>query len=389
MKKLLSFFILLLFIVSCSESNEDILNRVSINLIELKTIKYESIIEVLDDGQIVHKNTDTLFFDFTNENQDKLKYHFSSKNGELIYNGTKTYQSINQEKIIITNENNNPESINNPLLLTINPLKHILPKLIENENVQTFRKNDTIINYNQYYVFSFLLEKRYIDWIALEFKEGIDYDSEYFLMIDKANYLPYKIISPNGKNGSMSRTIQNIELDLQFSDEFWSGENLPKDYTVITENKYFSNRKNNMLTNLGKELTDWELPELNTDALVNSSKLRGNVILLEFWFKNCGGCVMAISSLNKIKNTFNNDNFKMYGIEYTENHPKDNLEKYLIEQNILYPSLYKGKEIASNYGIRSAPTFMIIDKSGTIIHITSGFSKESMDEIINIIETNL
>ena len=74
---------------------------------------------------------------------------------------------------------------------------------------------------------------------------------------------------------SMSRTIEDIELNNQFYDKLWSGENLPKDYAIFTKKEYFANRKNNMLTNLGKELTDWELPELKNGTFVNPSKLKG------------------------------------------------------------------------------------------------------------------
>lgn len=385
MKTKILFLLTVLLLASCSKSNEDILNQVSAKLNNLKTVKYLSVIEVQDNGQVVHKSEDTLSFDFNNG----LKYHFSSENGELIYNGKKTFQSINQEKIITTNDDNNPESVNNPLLFTLNPLKQILPKLIKDESIKTSRKNDTIINGKDYYNFSFLLEKEYIDWISYEFKEGIDYDSEYYLIVDKANYLPYKIVSPNGEEGSVSRTFENIEIDIEFDNKLWEGDNLPKDYALFTEKEYLANRKNNMLNNLGKELTNWELPELKSNNLINPSKLKGNVILLEFWFKNCGGCVMAIPSLNKIKSKFEKDNFKIYGVEFIENYPIDNLKKYITDQNILYPTLYKGKAIASNYGIRSAPTFMIIDKNGTIIHIKSGYSEENMNEIIEIIEKNI
>ena len=135
-----------------------------------------------------------------------------------------------------------------------------------------------------------------------------------------------------------------------------------------------------MLSNLGKSLTDWELPKLTNDVLVNPSKLKGNVILLEFWFKGCGGCVAAIPSLNKIKTKFENDNFKIYGIEFIEDNSKENLAKYISEQNILYPNLYKGKTITLNYGIRSAPTFMIINKKGTIIHIKN-LTKKFEDQL--------
>lgn len=345
--------------------------------------------EFIENGEVVHKKVDTIFFSFRDINKEYLKYHFNSEYGEFIYNGTKSYQSINNEKIILTSEDNSPKSVNSPLLMTIYQLKHILPRLIKNKEVKISRKNDTIINGNTNLIFSFLLEKKYIDWINYEFKEGIDYDSEYLLIVDKTNYLPYKIISTNGKQGLISRTIENIELDTEYDNKVWSGEYLPNDYAKFTEEEYYSNLDNNMTSNIGKKLTNWELPELNNDSFVNPSKLIGNIILLEFWFKNCGGCIKAIPSLNEIKTRFENYNFKIYGVEFEDDNSKENLEKYIIDQKILYPTLYKGKKIALDYGIKSAPTFMIIDKYGKIIHLKSGFSVEHMNEIINIIDRNL
>jgi thiol-disulfide isomerase/thioredoxin len=385
MKTKFLFLFTVILLVSCSNSDKDILNKISSNLNNIKTLKYLSVVEQKDNGQIVYQSKDTISFDFTNG----LKYHFSSENGELIYNGKKILQSINQEKIITTNDDNRPESVNNPLFNTLSTLKQILPKLIKDESIIKSRKKDTVFNGRDYFNFSFLLKKKYIDLISYEIKEGIDYDSKYSLIVDKTNYLPYKIISPNGKEGIVSATIENIELNIEFNNNLWEGEMLPKDYAPFTLKEYFASLDNNMLNSLGEKLTDWELPELKSNTLVNLSDLKGNVILLEFWFKNCGSCVMAIPDLNKIKTKFEKDNFKIYGIEFIENYSKGDLKKYITDQKILYPNLYKGKAIASNYGITSAPTFMIIDKNGTIIHIKSGFSEENMNEINAIIEKNL
>jgi thiol-disulfide isomerase/thioredoxin/outer membrane lipoprotein-sorting protein len=385
MKTKILFLFTVILLVSCSNSDKDILNKISSNLNNIKTLKYLSVVEQKNNGKVVYQSEDTISFDFTNG----LKYHFSSENGELIYNGKKTLQSINQEKIITTNDDNRPESVNNPLFNTLNPLKQILPKLIQDKSIIKSRKKDTILNGKDYFNFSFLLKKKYIDFISYEFKEGIDYDSEYSLIVDKTNYLPYKIISPNGKEGLVTATIENLELDIEFNNNLWGGELLPKDYALFTLKEYFAGLDNNMLNSLGKELTNWKLPELKSNKLVNLSDLKGNIILLEFWFKYCGGCVMAIPDLNKIKTKFEKDNFKIYGVEFIENYSKDDLKKYITDQKILYPNLYRGKAIASNYGIRSAPTFMIIDKNGTIIHIKSGFSEENMNEIIDIIEKNI
>ena len=385
MKTKILFLFTVILLVSCSNSDKDILNEISSSINNIKTLKYLSVVEQKDNGQIVYQSEDTISFDFTNG----LKYHFRSEYGEMIYNGKKILQSINQEKIITTNDDNRPASVNNPLFTTLYPLKQLLPKLIQDESITKLRKKDTVFNGRDYFNFSFLLKKKYIDLISYEIKEGIDYDYEYSLIVDKTSYLPYKIISPNGKEGIVSTTIENIALNIEFNNNLWAGEMLPKDYAHYTLKEYITSLGNNMLNSLGKKLTDWELPELKSNTLVNPSKLKGNIILLEFWFKNCGSCVMAIPDLNKIKSRFEKNNFKIYGVEFIESHSQDNLKKYIADQKILYPTLYKGKVIASNYGIRSAPTFMIIDKNGTIIHLKSGFSEEHMNEIIDIIDKNI
>lgn len=335
MKTKILFLFTVILLVSCSNSDKDILNKISSNLNNIKTLKYLSVVEQKNNGKVVYQSEDTISFDFTNG----LKYHFSSENGELIYNGKKTLQSINQEKIITTNDDNRPESVNNPLFNTLNPLKQILPKLVQDKSIIKSRKKDTVLNGKDYFNFSFLLKKKYIDFISYKFKEGIDYDSEYSLIVDKTNYLPYKIISPNGKEGIITATIENLELNIEFNNNLWEGELLPKDYAIFTLKEYFAGLDNNMLNSLGKELTNWKLPELKSNKLVNLSELKGNIILLEFWFKYCGGCVMAIPDLNKIKTKFEKDNFKIYGIEFIENYSKDDLKKYITDQKILYPNL--------------------------------------------------
>ncbi len=388
MKSILTLASMLFLISSCSESNEHILEKVSRNLSEIETVRYSSVIEVLDYGNMIHNDTSSFYFDFRDNSPYNLKYYLNSSHGELIYNGLKTFQSINPEKIITTSDDNNPEIVNNPLFLTLYPLRQILPKLLQEEEVNILIKNDTIINENSCVTFSFSLKNKVIDWINADIKEG-EGDTEYILFVNAENNLPYKLVTPNGKEGLISRTFEDFEFEIDYSQEFWEGRTLPKDFAIFTEEEYFDNRKNNVLDNLGESVSDWELPELNNENRVKPSKLKGKVILLEFWFKGCGGCLSAIPSLNKIQARFGEEEFKIFGIEYLEEYPKEVLQKYIEEQNIQFPNLYKGKTVATNYGIRSAPTFLIIDKNGKIIHVKFGFSQENMNEIIEVIEKNI
>lgn len=389
MKKYILILASIFLLISCNKSDKDILEKAASNLSNINTIKYQSVTEVIDNGQIIHQDTTQIFLDFTKTNLNGLNYRFLSSDGELIYNGENMFQVIHSEKVITTSDDNTPNMVNNPLINTLNFFKQIFPKLIQDERVTISRNNDTIINSNNYFSFNFLLDKCYMDLFSYEFKDGIDYDSEYSLLVNETSYLPYKIVYPNGKDGSISKTIGNISLDYKLSDEFWTGKKLPKNYVMLTEKEYFKNIKNNVMSNIGKQITASELPNLKNDELINLSNLKGNVILLEFWFKGCGGCIASIPSLNEINNKFQNKNFKMYGIEFLENNSKENLQKYISDQNIIFPTLYKAKNMALNYGIRKAPTFIIIDKNGIIIDIKDGYSKENMNKIISVIEQNL
>lgn len=144
-----------------------------------------------------------------------------------------------------------------------------------------------------------------------------------------------------------------------------------------------------MRSHLGERLSEWKLPDLNTDSQINLASLKGNVVLLDFWFKGCHPCPLSIPRLNNINSKFAKDDFKIFGIEYEERASRESLLKYIKENNVEYSNLYEGKKLALSYGITSGPTFMIIDKLGKIIYVKSGFSEDHMNEIEDIIAKNI
>lgn len=388
MKLLAAILLCILFSISSSDSNEEILRKVSNKISSIESVKYDSRLEFWDDGQLLHNDICSFAFDFRTAHTKEAKHYLSSERSEIIYNGKETFQSLVDEKVIIHSDDNNLERVNNPMSMTLKPLIQILPKLIHNKELRITRETDTLINGNQHFSLSFRLENQYIDWINAEIVDG-ESDSKFFLLINKKSYLPYKIISPNGKNGSISRTFENFNLDYNFPEGLWSGDLLPKDFPIVPEEQYFTDRKNNMMDNFGKMISDFELPLISSNTIVNPSKLNGKIVLLEFWFKGCGPCISAIPSLNDLSTKFKNNDFEMYGIEYLQNQSLESLQKYINEQEIKYPNLYQGKDMAALYGIKGAPTFMVLDKTGKIIFLNSGFSDERIAEITALIDRNI
>ncbi|NRB84901.1 MAG: TlpA family protein disulfide reductase [Winogradskyella sp.] len=377
--------------VYSQESNIEILQNTITNLNNIESVFYTSRFEGNESEVTYIHSEDSIFFLFDNFNKSSTpKYRIKNVDSELIFDGKNHIQSMVIEKVILTGGSRNP---NNPLLLTLFPIRELLPQLINNENVLIERKDDITFNGQKNYVFDVLLKNSVIDWEQLKIntfdKADVNFNT-YTIIINKSNYLPSKIIMPNGPTGSMSRTIENLNFNYQIDDRTWTGDLLPKNYTRITLQDYFKRMQENMTlqskesqTNSEKQkLDDWKIPDLATDKLVDFSQFRGKVVLLEFWFKYCGPCVKAVPELNELSKKYKKDEFLLYGVEFRENFPKADLQKYVSKIKIDYPVLYKGKELASKYSVQAAPTFMIIDKEGKIVYLESGFDKERIETII-------
>jgi thiol-disulfide isomerase/thioredoxin len=123
------------------------------------------------------------------------------------------------------------------------------------------------------------------------------------------------------------------------------------------------------------------LPNIN-GGMVRLSNLMGSLILLEFWFPNCGGCIKASPIINSICTKYSGKNLKVYGIEFTQT-DRNRLKNYITKQNILYPTLYKGYDVSKDYGIDAAPSFFLIDKKGIIIYTSVGLNENELIKAIN------
>lgn len=65
MKKYILVLATMSLLISCNKSDKDILEKVASNITNIKTITYQSVLEVTDNGQIIHQDTTQMFFDFT------------------------------------------------------------------------------------------------------------------------------------------------------------------------------------------------------------------------------------------------------------------------------------------------------------------------------------
>jgi peroxiredoxin len=96
----------------------------------------------------------------------------------------------------------------------------------------------------------------------------------------------------------------------------------------------------------------------------------GKVVVLNFWFINCPPCRMEIPQLNEMVASYqNNKDLVFIGIALDDRYA---LEKFLKTLHFGYHIIDNGRYIASQYGIISYPTHVVLNKEGKVMFHTSG-----------------
>lgn len=102
---------------------------------------------------------------------------------------------------------------------------------------------------------------------------------------------------------------------------------------------------------------------------VDTAKLKGKVILIDFWATWCGPCVGEIPQMLDIYKRYHSKGLEIISISLDDN--KDELTSFVKEKNIPWPQYFDGKgwenDISIHYGIRSVPTLFLIDQKGILV----------------------
>ncbi|MFC4210658.1 TlpA family protein disulfide reductase [Pedobacter lithocola] len=114
----------------------------------------------------------------------------------------------------------------------------------------------------------------------------------------------------------------------------------------------------------------------------------GKVIVLNFWFINCPPCKAEIPELNNLVDNYkSNSDIIFLAIALDD---KYELQDFLKQTPYNYNIVNSGRYIAERFGVKSYPTHVVVDKTGTIKFSTLGLApntiawiKKSIDESLN------
>ena len=104
------------------------------------------------------------------------------------------------------------------------------------------------------------------------------------------------------------------------------------------------------------------------------SKLKGNVILLDFWATWCAPCRESIPHLIHLHKTYQEKGFKVIGISVDKEKDVEALRHFIKSMDIPYPVLLASDEVTRQYGVSGIPATFLIDREGKIREKVVGFN---------------
>jgi thiol-disulfide isomerase/thioredoxin len=112
---------------------------------------------------------------------------------------------------------------------------------------------------------------------------------------------------------------------------------------------------------------------------VDLSKLRGKVVLLDFWGTWCGPCVEELPFIRKLHASYGSQGLEIIGI-LADGASREKLTSFLEKNEITWPQDYDGKvtdnEFAKKYAVKEFPTIMLLNKEGVVVSNARGEALE-------------
>ena len=115
---------------------------------------------------------------------------------------------------------------------------------------------------------------------------------------------------------------------------------------------------------------------------VDVAKMKGKVILIDFWATWCGPCIQEMPTVIAAFDRYHDKGFEVVGISLDDN--LGDLEKFIAANGIKWPQYFDGKrwgnQLAGQYGINGIPATFLIGKDGKIV--AANLRGEELDSAI-------
>ncbi|MHC4990666.1 MAG: TlpA family protein disulfide reductase [Planctomycetota bacterium] len=123
-------------------------------------------------------------------------------------------------------------------------------------------------------------------------------------------------------------------------------------------------------------------------TVVSLGAFEGKVVVLEFWATWCPPCREASPHVQKLHDWIEGkDDVVLLAIHYDAD---GNPARYMAEHRYTYRVIPDGTDVVAAYGIKQIPTFLVIDRSGTVVFSHTGFTAPTdLDAVVHAVNRAL
>jgi len=124
---------------------------------------------------------------------------------------------------------------------------------------------------------------------------------------------------------------------------------------------------------------DFTLKSLNGQE-ITLSRLRGKVVLLDFWATWCGPCKESIPHLVQIYKAYQQKGLEVLGMNLDRG-DADTVRRFVKLMDIPYPIIITPQRAERKYRVIGLPTTILLDRQGRIRNRFGGFNSEIGQEM--------
>ncbi|MBD3225115.1 MAG: redoxin domain-containing protein [Caldithrix sp.] len=115
---------------------------------------------------------------------------------------------------------------------------------------------------------------------------------------------------------------------------------------------------------IGSLAPDFKVTTQSGDK-IRLSSLRGKNVFLEFWGTWCGGCIMELPNVVRLREKYPKEELYILGLAFYDT--QQELEAFLEEKPLNFPNALIDTSIVKAYGVRGFPSSFLIDTTGRVI----------------------
>jgi thiol-disulfide isomerase/thioredoxin len=106
---------------------------------------------------------------------------------------------------------------------------------------------------------------------------------------------------------------------------------------------------------------------------IDLAKLKGKVVLVDFWATWCGPCVAEIPNMKKMYEAYNGRGFEILAVSVDQG--KDAPTKFIAERKLPWPCIHDdragGKSLSDRYGVMAIPLPILVDREGKVVSMNA------------------